>query len=172
MPKQSEGDLQKALVKYIRLQYPKVVIRSNPLAELNIKGKSRFTGAKLKQEAARKGYTKGISDLFLFYKSALAIELKTPDKDPFRISKGGYWIETNESRDFDMPTEEGEHVLNQAYQLSRVCEAGGMGLFITNFDDGKRVIDAWMKDERMVFLEPYFFDYGMKADCMIYKFRD
>ena len=169
----SESSLQIQVVEYIRKQYPEVVIRSNPLAEFNIRGVANHVAANIKKQAERKGYTNGASDLILFStKGVLAIELKIPEKDPFRISKGGYWIETNKSRSFDDHTEEGKHVLKQAYELHRICKAGGVGMFITTFKDAQKVIDHWMNNAKMDFIEPYFFSYGWEPDCAIFKLMD
>ena len=71
---QTESDLQKAIVNYLRSKYPSLYFTAN-LAELQDTDQKRINGYQM-------GYQKGTPDLFIFHRNrkydGLAIEFKTP----------------------------------------------------------------------------------------------
>lgn len=71
---QTESDIQKAIVNYLRNKYPKLYFTAN-LGELQDTEQKRITSYQM-------GYTKGSPDLFIFHRNrkfeGLAIEFKSP----------------------------------------------------------------------------------------------
>jgi len=71
---QSEADLQKAIVNYLRTRYPNVYVLAS-LGELQDTGEKRI-------ESYQKGYNKGSPDLIIFFRNkkynGLTIEFKSP----------------------------------------------------------------------------------------------
>jgi hypothetical protein len=116
----SEYDLQVAVVKYIRENYPQVVI----IAGL---GENQTTPYR-RIDSYKKGYTKGQPDLILYsdnkYYSSLCIELKTP-------------------------TGKGILSPEQKNTLKRLEDCGCKCLVSDNFNEIVQIIDDYMMDERI-----------------------
>ena len=88
MRKQNEHDLQKSIIKYMKLQHPKVFINGS-MGGIYIKHHSQRLKAK------QCGYKKGFPDLFIYeqrivdgeLKGGLAIELKVKGNYPTESQK-------------------------------------------------------------------------------------
>jgi hypothetical protein len=135
--KQSEADLQKEVVKYIRLVMPDAKIIANPFSELQLPGSEQYRW-KVLGNAKAKGWEKSQPDLIVLTSlENFAIEIKTEENDPFRPYRGGgMWITHSKSEQVD-------HVLAQAKYLHDLRQKKGfnIAMFGAGFDQCKEIIN-------------------------------
>ena len=137
LPKQSEADLQKEVVKYIRLVMPDSIIIANPFSELQLPGSDQWRW-KVLGNAKAKGWEKSQPDIICINRICnFAIEIKTEENDPFRPYRGGgRWITHSKSKEV-------EHVLGQAKYLHNLIKTGSfdVAMFGAGFDQCKFIVD-------------------------------
>ncbi len=118
MRKQSEHELQKAIIKYMKLQYPSIFINGS-LGGIYIKHHSQ------RRKGKEGGFRKGFPDLFIYeprivqgkIRHGLAVELKV---------KGNY------------PTEA------QKKTIDELCQRGYEALVCTGFEQAIEVIEWYI----------------------------
>lgn len=133
--KQSEGELQMQVVKYIRATIPGAKIIANPFSELQLPGSEQYRW-KVLGNAKAKGWEKSQPDIICLNRfQNFAIEIKTEENDPFRPFRGGgMWITHSQSKQVD-------HVLAQAKYLDDLRPCGIVGYFGAGFDQCKEIVD-------------------------------
>lgn len=145
--KQKEENLQLAICKYIKLQYPSVIFSCDLASGLRL---PIHIGAKHKAMRS----SRGLPDLFIAHQKSnfdmltawggLFIELKREDtvlirpKDAKIISKGekklrlkGDWYD--------------DHIEEQAIILQRLREQGYKAEFAVGFEEAKKIIDDYLQ---------------------------
>jgi len=98
-----EADIQKQVVKAVRKLYKGAKVIANPLSEVQMNyDNPRAKNAALSKAKAM-GWQANQPDLLIFIpknRTNLAIELKTPETNPFRkIRGGGMWIHDSKGQD-------------------------------------------------------------------------
>ena len=120
-----EYDLQLAVCKYLKYQYPHVLFRSD------LGGIKLSKGMGMKN--ARLQHSSGFPDLIIYYKSkgksGLAIELKTLNSPVYKINGELY---------------KKDHLKNQARVLEYLREQNFEADFCVGIDAAKRKIDNYL----------------------------
>lgn len=169
--KQSEADLQALVVSTIRTLHPEIEIVANPLSELQLHYRSERAKHAALMKAKRAGWKQAQCDLLLFTEGQavpnLAIELKRPEKNPFRQfrSSGKMWID--ETKDFANI----EHVISQMAYLGNL-ESKGFRPFVLSdlesvMDAITFAIDTNCLDSMKYRFDAYGFSYGMNPDLAV-----
>lgn len=124
----SESDLQIAIARYLRVQYPDVIFRSDYGAGL------RMTINQARRQRAQNGFIRGYPDLFIA---------------EMRNGYGGLYIElkTEKARTFlkDGKTPATPHIKEQAQMLEKLEKKGYKAVFGIGFEQTKKIIDDYLK---------------------------
>ena len=127
MKKQPEFELQKSVVQYLLLKYPKVLFLSDTIASVKLK----IPQAMRNKQIQKPGFA--CPDLLILQPNkhyhGLFIELKV--KSPFK--KNGQLLKS-------------EHLERQQKTIKDLTERGYYATFSTGFDETKKIIDNYLKD--------------------------
>lgn len=132
--KPTEQNIQLEVIRYIKLQYPKVIAVSD-LSGVKLTGRQAVTAA------LGKTHTK-IPDLTIYHESCgfggLLIEFKRSDQELFI---------TSEKRKLEgLGKWKSQHVADQYAMLISLCAQNFAAVFCTSFEDAKMTIDLYIKN--------------------------
>ena len=153
-----ESLIQTRIVKYVRKVCPDSVLIANPLSELQLNYNSKTAKFSKLSKMKQAGWEASQPDLMILHEGEfIAIELKTPETNPFRPFRGGgMWIE--KSKDFAGV----EHVMSQLNYLDRLRNVGFTVALLDSFDSACKLISG-EKDH----LTRYKFSYGLNPSCEV-----
>ena len=125
MKNRKEESLQIAVARYLRLQYPNIIFRSDTAAGIKL-----TMGQAVKNRAMQSG--RGFPDMFIAYPNngyhGLFLELKKDRKEVY-LQDGS--ISRN------------KHIQEQLSILNKLREVGYMAEFACGFDEAKSIIDNY-----------------------------
>ncbi len=155
----SEDDCQKALHKYIKDRYPKVIAWGNTLTGKDYNKKNNFAfEAKMKAL----GKVTGQPDYYVDEPRAISINGKSLQAHGLRIELKR---DVKDSPFYFMPRkkcrkiENDAHLLNQAKYIYDLQQKGYMALFGIGMDQPKDIIDWYMGNKELTF-EKFEFNGG------------
>lgn len=134
MSKVEEG-IQLALTRYIRVQYPDVIFRSDA-------GGIKLTAGQARKMAALNGNMRGYPDLFI------AKPKLTQSKDGLPVFKHGLFLELKKDgtrilkKDGSYVAD--EHIMEQAKMLEKLERLGYQAQFAVGFEQAKQIIDEYI----------------------------
>lgn len=141
-----EKDLQKAIVSAVRKFLPGTIILANPMTDQKLP--SSWSGLQRKRFFDRmkaEGWQKSQPDLFFPYGkngfNGLALELKTPEKNPVRIFKKGPDVWLNKTQDRSARY---YHALAQAEFLAGLRTAKNFAAFCDDFYQAMAIIKSFV----------------------------
>lgn len=164
----NEANLQAAIVKYCRSQYPELRLDANPQSGgIGWGNLNQIQRGRQAQKMRAQGFEKSRPDLYLLFAQiidkklwgGIAMEVKKKEENPFRLMRNGkMWIEGSKSEKVD-------HFLDQFAFLDAGKPAGLMPFVCSSFDRAKQIIDWYMSPEGLpIEIKKYRFSYGMRSD--------